>query len=759
MACKGCRARKIKCDSARPTCQNCRLRASHCTYVGERRIRRFTDVGNDNNLSLISRNSRRRSSFTFINTCGSTTRSPLQQSTPSLVAESENLENNQMLDETQHSASSGPPVAHDVNPEKAESSSSDTLVDRILNSHGGLESSALRSPAVWMRADDGDEYTGPSSGISAISDVGLDWIRNNVPESDALCQTIQEIRNGLLSHLRRPKCIPSESPLMREVGFRARHISQEHVTRYVDAYFSEVQTIFPILDRETFQNQLEELGTDPTCSPSSWMTLLNAVLASGCRAVLSDETAEAFRQSGGESWYYFQNALSYEADIIHQATDLMAVQAMAVLTVYAQGLSSPQRLEYTLCSIAARLAQGIALNLQPGPGWNLSEEEIRHRNRTFWVIYVLDKTIALRCGRPCMIQDDEVSCDFPHGVHLDLAQRPNSQVPGQDHDFNFFLSFAKLARMCGTISRRLYSATALTLSYASLSNDRDRITYDLGRWRESIPEDIQPGKPFGRISDTRGLSHIQLLVLHSTYHYALCATNRRFAPLFAQGAFDIRESRACETISKQMEAARSMILLIKHLDVESFTPAWLCFYYPFTALSTIFVNVVLEPSSETVNSDIALMEVVVGFFGRLEYITSGIAAFTKTREFVRQARAIIGQPSPLKPVSLQADSIINAEVPMEERTNAQGKVTTSVVEMHHFQFGSAGGTLDSATQREQSVVDASYQEATKENHNKEAEIDARLLYTDMLRVLDSSVGEVPSNSWLGNWAATPSPNF
>lgn len=34
------------------------------------------------------------------------------------------------------------------------------------------------------------------------------------------------------------------------------------------------------------------------------------------------------------------------------------------------------------------------------------------------------------------------------------------------------------------------------------------------------------------------------------------------------------------------------------------------------------------------------METVVGFFGRLEYITSGETAFTKTAEFVRQARRV-----------------------------------------------------------------------------------------------------------------------
>lgn len=39
------------------------------------------------------------------------------------------------------------------------------------------------------------------------------------------------------------------------------------------------------------------------------------------------------------------------------------------------------------------------------------------------------------------------------------------------------------------------------------------------------------------------------------------------------------------------------------------------------------------------------METVVGFFGRLEYVTSGEAAFTKTTEFVRQARTVTNRYS------------------------------------------------------------------------------------------------------------------
>jgi hypothetical protein len=47
--------------------------------------------------------------------------------------------------------------------------------------------------------------------------------------------------------------------------------------------------------------------------------------------------------------------------------------------------------------------------------------------------------------------------------------------------------------------------------------------------------------------------------------------------------------------------------------------------------------------AESASNDIALMEVVVGLFGRLEFITSGIAAFTKAREFVRLAQTVVAK--------------------------------------------------------------------------------------------------------------------
>lgn len=62
-----------------------------------------------------------------------------------------------------------------------------------------------------------------------------------------------------------------------------------------------------------------------------------------------------------------------------------------------------------------------------------------------------------------------------------------------------------------------------------------------------------------------------------------------------------------------------------------------------TALVTIFMHIICNPLAACNHNDIALMEVVVGFFGRLEFVTSGEAAFTKTGEFARHARCFMAR--------------------------------------------------------------------------------------------------------------------
>jgi hypothetical protein len=67
----------------------------------------------------------------------------------------------------------------------------------------------------------------------------------------------------------------------------------------------------------------------------------------------------------------------------------------------------------------------------------------------------------------------------------------------------------------------------------------------------------------------------------------------------------------------------------------------LLFYYPFTALGILFSHVIANPLAPTASNDIALMDIVTGLFGRLDFVSSGMRSLTEVGEFARLARAAV----------------------------------------------------------------------------------------------------------------------
>lgn len=474
------------------------------------------------------------------------------------------------------------------------------LLDEILD---GKNVDPLKDchPAIWMRVENAEEYTGPSTGIAAISDLGLKWICSQVPDSDELCHTIQYVRKGLLAHLR--QCIPPQpSPNPEMAAVWKALPSPETVREYVDAYFSTVQTIFPVVDPAVFEGMLAQWYEQPARQNDSWKALLNTVLASGCRAALSNGTASGFRASSNASWGFFQNALNYEPKLVHRATDLLSVQALVAMVVFAQGMSCSQRLEYILCSTAARLAHSLALNRRVPKYWHMSEQEQRERYRLFWVVYCLDKGIALRSGRPPVIHDEDISCPFPR----DALYGPQRQLDSEEPRFDFFYYLTKFYRICSLIAQRLYSTPALCRTKSELRIAADEILARLELWCESIPAQFRPGQPFSGLPLSCGRLRTQAIVLHYSYYYAICAVHRRFTPIFSLGN-EKQNKQPKESSVIYVEAARSMALLTRHLDIESYIPAWWDHHSPISSyqlhalLLTLIQASVLLSSNSTCN--------------------------------------------------------------------------------------------------------------------------------------------------------------
>lgn len=176
--------------------------------------------------------------------------------------------------------------------------------------------------------------------MSFCSDACVTWVCEKTGVSD-FAAIARQLTQDISEHLRVDEGTFSE---------RQPEPDQSTAWKYVKAYFDESRdTVFGIISRPVFESRLRaylEHDLDRSLSKDySWYALRNAVYAAGCRQLLSREKPGPFLIGKGHGWEYFQNALSVHTALIYSRTDLMAVQALAIM-VSSRTLSQKKLAEY-----------------------------------------------------------------------------------------------------------------------------------------------------------------------------------------------------------------------------------------------------------------------------------------------------------------------------------------------------------------------------------------------------------------------------
>jgi len=186
-----------------------------------------------------------------------------------------------------------------------------------------------------------------------------------------------------------------------------------------------------------------------------------------------------------------------------------------------------------------------------------------------------------------------------------------------------------------------------------------------------------------------------------------------------------------------------------------------------TALITIFMHIITYPTESSTQNDIALMEVVVGFFGRLEFVTSGEAAFTKTGEFIRGIiTQLLKDPrrSQKKTIALPPQISWNATSRSQHQTIGNDETIDSHDSSTRDRTGASAtgydtngdSTISSSTaQRQLEVVKnvgasgaaREFQNSFSITRQSALNAGANLLFSDM----DLTQQESPNDPWLGVW--------
>jgi hypothetical protein len=174
----------------------------------------------------------------------------------------------------------------------------------------------------------------------------------------------------------------------------------------------------------------------------------------------------------------------------------------------------PQSL-YVLAAAAARVAYGIGLHRNMNE-FGLSQAEIDQRENVFWIVYFMDKSVALRLGHPSVINDDDIGIDLPQEKTF-VEVRPDGSTR-----YGIFRCQIQLAMLESRIYSELYSARSLKRSTLDRLRSIGELDKALLEWKEALPLEIRPETALGRIE----AQFLPIVMMHFAYFNCITTIHR-----------------------------------------------------------------------------------------------------------------------------------------------------------------------------------------------------------------------------------------
>lgn len=608
--CDECRARKVRCPKSPDpqSCMDCIKRRVPCHFsINKRRIRQ---------------------------TLNTTTTSNAFPNRPTLAARTHESNSNRES-QTRESTTESPEQQYQQLQLKTQSSK--LYIDQLLenrNTRGRrqIEGSILKA---------NDIYVG-SSGLAFFSEQRIASITERLGHN-RLRENIEVL--AVVIHTRMNRTTnPSESV----VGFTRPsspvQISDESAKLYIEAYFNQVHPIYPFLNRSDFESRAFNPNRDQLLKDSTaFCALYHTVLALGCQY----QDGGTFDPGKGTAWKLFQVSLGLLTDVLVPKEALMNMQAIISMAIFAHN-SSCLQIGNMLTAEAARIAQLLGFNKAI-----CQEENEATCHRTFWVVYILEKTMCFACSKASILSDFDIGCPIP--------EAPEAVFQG----FDWFFIMARFSRLISRAYETLFSISATLNSTETTYANIDAIRDDLERWRMSIPEAFRPGETFQM---KHFPDHVSMAIaVRIRYHYEsiIIALSRKTLHVEGENA----TARRSDSKNTLMNAARTVIELTRYIDTEAHAPIWFIGSMPLSALFILFDFVVHNPTHPETKSNLSLLGVAAGYFCRLEYASKGSLPSSLLSDFAAIARQYVDDLEASANIRAEVRDVANMEpVPMQSQT-------------------------------------------------------------------------------------------
>ncbi|KAK5661387.1 hypothetical protein OQA88_11286 [Cercophora sp. LCS_1] len=229
------------------------------------------------------------------------------------------------------------------------------------------------------------------------------------------------------------------------------------------AYYASAHTMTPTIHWPTFQQSVEGLYKQGGSLrvTKAFMSLFFAVLAVGRLFMAEDEHVRN---------YSVGNLLESARSLIDPWNNdyvLDDARAMALITIVLNEVNLKSAAWMWLGN-AVRVAQDIGLHSESGP-WPVVEGEMRRR--TWWTIYILDRSLSLELGRPTLIEDSDCDVSLPAGVDDHFIHDNGMLVPnGAEPLTHSLLAIIHVVRSYTALGRALSTPVIAPTRLATFDN-------------------------------------------------------------------------------------------------------------------------------------------------------------------------------------------------------------------------------------------------------------------------------------------------
>ncbi|KIK08566.1 hypothetical protein K443DRAFT_672578 [Laccaria amethystina LaAM-08-1] len=546
-ACESCRRKKIKCDGCEPTCSQCSMSGSQCTWL---QTKDRAALSRHYVQELEARLLHMESLFSQIAPV-------LEQIGPSanVVASSVPTGAVTIVSETPAPPSSNLPSFVPKVP-SSEPDSNPSLDDDFSESFGQL---AL------------DEYghmrwIGSSSTMSliqsfrALTSSPLHRVSPMEEDPHAPGPSVNKLYFPAAVFFGKIHALPGPE----EVEYPERDLAD----KLVEAYFARFHFLMPVIDKPSFLRRYENIMDNThdhvlARNETAFLSLVFAVFASAAHLVDDPRLTTSERHDdGGMGMVYYERALILQY-ISHANIQVAHVQCFILMSSFLCSVNClPQA--WLVIGQAVRAGQDLGLHRSPRR-LTITSIEKETRRKIWWGVYTLDRMLALALGRPLGINDSDCDVELPVDVddeHLPeyfsiagatMPQRQFSLMTGS-------ISLIKLYEIGGRVLRQVY---ALEICRDQLEPERkvelqrmvESLDNELTRWCDELPA-VLKSRPETDEQVSMGA------VLCSHYYSVLTTLHRNLLPVKRD------QPVTAKSTIKAVSSARSCIRLapsMKHV--------------------------------------------------------------------------------------------------------------------------------------------------------------------------------------------------